>query len=135
MKINAINSFNYATKNKINNNQKPQHKNVSFGFSEDYGYDYDDRDFRDAKDPNTLRTLWLLVQLPAVLLWEGLNMSSRIESLKPSHNDKKIEDDSETTTEGTTEGNVGFNNNTSKISQPFEDDCYYDFEDDDDDDW
>lgn len=131
MKINAINSYNYTTKNKINNNQKPQHKNVSFGFSEDYGYDYDDRDFRNAKDPNTLRTLWLLFQLPAVLLWEGLDMSNRIESLKPSNNDKKIEDSEEITTEGT----VGFNNNTSKISQPFEDDCYYDFEDDDDDDW
>ena len=131
MKINAINSYNYTTKNKINNNQKPQHKNVSFGFSEDYGYDYDDRDFRNAKDPNTLRTLWLLFQLPAVLLWEGLDMSNRIESLKPSNNDKKIEDSKEITTEGT----VGFNNNTSKISQPFEDDCYYDFEDDDDDDW
>lgn len=131
MKINAINSYNYTTKNKINNNQKPQHKNVSFGFSEDYGYDYDDRDFRDAKDPNTLRTLWLLFQLPAVLLWEGLDMSNRIESLKPSNNDKKIKDSEEITTEGT----VGFNKNTSKISQPFEDDCYYDFEDDDDDDW
>lgn len=131
MKINAINSYNYTTKNKINNNQKPQHKNVSFGFSEDYGYDYDDRDFRNAKDPNTLRTLWLLFQLPAVLLWEGLDMSNRIESLKPSNNDKKIENSEEITTEGT----VGFNNNTSKISQPFEDDCYYDFEDDDDDDW
>lgn len=131
MKINAINSYNYTTKNKINNNQKPQHKNVSFGFSEDYGYDYDDRDFRNAKDPNTLRTLWLLFQLPAVLLWEGLDMSNRIESLKPSNNDKKIDDSEEITTEGT----VGFNNNTSKISQPFEDDCYYDFEDDDDDDW
>lgn len=131
MKINAINSYNYTTKNKINNNQKPQHNNVSFGFSEDYGYDYDDRDFRDAKDPNTLRTLWLLFQLPAVLLWEGLDMSNRIESLKPSNNDKKIEDSEEITTEGT----VGFNKNTSKISQPFEDDCYYDFEDDDDDDW
>lgn len=131
MKINAINSCNYTTKNKINNNQKPQHNNVSFGFSEDYGYDYDDRDFRNAKDPNTLRTLWLLFQLPAVLLWEGLDMSNRIESLKPSNNDKKIEDSEEITTEGT----VGFNKNTSKISQPFEDDCYYDFEDDDDDDW
>lgn len=131
MKINAINSYSYANKNKINNNQKPQHKNVSFGFSEDYGYDYDDRDFRNAKDPNTLRTLWLLFQLPAVLLWEGLDMSNRIESLKPSNNDKKIENSEEITTEGT----VGFNNNTSKISQPFEDDCYYDFEDDDDDDW
>ena len=131
MKINAINSYNYTTKNKINNNQKPQHKNVSFGFSEDYGYDYDDRDFRNAKDPNTLRTLWLLFQLPAVLLWEGLDMSNRIESLKPSNNDKKIEDSEEITTEGT----VGFNKNASEISQPFEDDCYYDFEDDDDDDW
>ena len=131
MKINAINSYSYANKNKINNNQKPQHKNVNFGFSEDYGYDYDDRDFRNAKDPNTLRTLWLLFQLPAVLLWEGLDMSNRIESLKPSNNDKKIEDSGEITTEGT----VGFNKNTSKISQPFEDDCYYDFEDDDDDDW
>lgn len=131
MKINAINSYNYTTKNKINNNQKPQHNNVSFGFSEDYGYDYDDRDFRNAKDPNTLRTLWLLFQLPAVLLWEGLDMSNRIESLKPSNNDKKIEDSEEITTEGI----VGFNKNTSKISQPFEDDCYYDFEDDDDDDW
>ncbi len=131
MKINAINSYSYANKNKINNNQKPQHKNVSFGFSEDYGYDYDDRDFRNAKDPNTLRTLWLLFQLPAVLLWEGLDMSNRIESLKPSNNDKKIEDSEEITTEGI----VGFNKNTSKISQPFEDDCYYDFEDDDDDDW
>lgn len=131
MKINAINSYSYANKNKINNNQKTQHKNVSFGFSEDYGYDYDDRDFRNAKDPNTLRTLWLLFQLPAVLLWEGLDMSNRIESLKPSNNDKKIEDSEEITTEGI----VGFNKNTSKISQPFEDDCYYDFEDDDDDDW
>lgn len=131
MKINAINSYSYANKNKINNNQKPQHKNVSFGFSEDYGYDYDDRDFRNAKDPNTLRTLWLLFQLPAVLLWEGLDMSNRIESLKPSNNDKKIENSEEITTEGT----VGFNKNTLKISQPFEDDCYYDFEDDDDDDW
>ena len=131
MKINAINSYSYANKNKINNNQKPQHKNVSFGFSEDYGYDYDDRDFRNAKDPNTLRTLWLLFQLPAVLLWEGLDMSNRIESLKPSNNDKKIEDSEEITTEGT----VGFNKNTSKISQHFEDHCYYDFEDDDDDDW
>lgn len=131
MKINAINSYSYANKNKINNNQKTQHKNVSFGFSEDYGYDYDDRDFRNAKDPNTLKTLWLLFQLPAVLLWEGLDMSNRIESLKPSNNDKKFEDSEEITTEGT----VGFNKNTSKISQPFEDDCYYDFEDDDDDDW
>ena len=131
MKINAINSYSYANKNKINNNQKTQHKNVSFGFSEDYGYDYDDRDFRNAKDPNTLRTLWLLFQLPAVLLWEGLDMSNRLESLKPSNNDKKFEDSEEITTEGT----VGFNKNTSKISQPFEDDCYYDFEDDDDDDW
>lgn len=131
MKINAINSYSYANKNKINNNQKPQHNNVSFGFSEDYGYDYDDRDFRNAKDPNTLKTLWLLFQLPAVLLWEGLDMSNRIESLKPSNNDKKIENSEEITTEGT----VGFNKNTSKISQPFEDDCYYDFEDDDDDDW
>ena len=131
MKINAINSYSYANKNKINNNQKTQHKNVSFGFSEDYGYDYDDRDFRNAKDPNTLRTLWLLFQLPAVLLWEGLDMSNRLESLKPSNNDKKIEDSEEITTEGT----VGFNKNTSKRSQPFEDDCYYDFEDDDDDDW
>lgn len=131
MKINAINSYSYANKNKINNNQKPQHNNVSFGFSEDYGYDYDDRDFRNAKDPNTLRTLWLLFQLPAVLLWEGLDMSNRIESLKPSNNDKKIENSEEITTEGI----VGFNKNTSKISQPFEDDCYYDFEDDDDDDW
>lgn len=131
MKINAINSYSYANKNKINNNQKTQHKNVSFGFSEDYGYDYDDRDFRNAKDPNTLKTLWLLFQLPAVLLWEGLDMSNRIESLKPSNNDKKIENSEEITTEGI----VGFNKNTSKISQPFEDDCYYDFEDDDDDDW
>ena len=131
MKINAINSYSYANKNKINNNQKTQHKNVSFGFSEDYGYDYDDRDFRNAKDPNTLRTLWLLFQLPEVLLWEGLDMSNRLESLKPSNNDKKIEDSEEITTEGT----VGFNKNTSKISPPFEDDCYYDFEDDDDDDW
>lgn len=69
MKINAIN-FYTSTQNHA---CKPKSQNVHFGFGEDYGPDPNEQEYnRNASDPSTLRSLWLLVEIPAVLIKEAV---------------------------------------------------------------
>lgn len=53
---------------------KPKPKNVSFGFGEDYGTDPSlEPEFnRMPKDPSTLKSLWLMVEIPVAFLKEAI---------------------------------------------------------------
>lgn len=51
----------------------PKPKDVSFGFGEDYGPDPSmEPEFNHASKPSTLKSLWLMVEIPAVLIKEAV---------------------------------------------------------------
>lgn len=64
MKISAVTGYksSYNINHNLNNNRN--RTNVTFGFSEDYGYNpFVDPDFEDAPKPSTLKSLKYLAQL------------------------------------------------------------------------
>lgn len=71
MKIQRINT--YTTSNNLDC-CKPKPKNINFGFGEDYGPDpcMEPEFNRSPKDPSTLKSLWLMVEIPAVCIKEAL---------------------------------------------------------------
>ena len=73
MKINAIQSQSF-THSMDCGCCKPKPQNISFGFGEDYGPDPSvDPDFsRGAKNPNAMRSLWMLVEMPVAIIKDAL---------------------------------------------------------------
>ncbi|MBO8431425.1 hypothetical protein IAC76_08570 [Spirochaetes bacterium] len=69
MKVSSIQ--NYTSAHNLSCKPKPNH--VSFGFGEDYGPDPNEQEYnRNAKDPSTLKSLWLMVEIPAVIIKDAI---------------------------------------------------------------
>lgn len=70
MKVNSISNHTHLHKSDC---CKPKPKNVSFGFGEDYGPDANEQEYnRNAKNPSTLKSLWYMIEIPAVHIYEAL---------------------------------------------------------------
>lgn len=71
MKIQRINT--YTPSNNLDC-CKPKPKNINFGFGEDYGPDpcMEPEFNRSPENPSTLKSLWLMVEIPAVCIKEAL---------------------------------------------------------------
>lgn len=66
MKITAVTGYksSYNLNQNPNHNRSNNHTNVTFGFSEDYGYNpFVDPNFEDAPKPSTLKSLKYLAEL------------------------------------------------------------------------
>ncbi len=69
MKVSSIQ--NYTSAHNLLCKQNRNH--VSFGFGEDYGPDPNEQEYnRNAKDPSTLKSLWLMVEIPAAFLKDAI---------------------------------------------------------------